>query len=68
MSTQFPIPVKIDLPMDVRVGVIAARFNAHIVDELLRGCVERLKEHGIDESRIDVRRVPGAFELPIAPS
>ncbi len=65
MSTQFPITVKVDLPMDARVGVIAARFNAPIVDELLRGCVERLREHGIDESRVDVRRVPGAFELPV---
>jgi 6,7-dimethyl-8-ribityllumazine synthase len=36
------------------------------VDELLRGCVARLQEHGVDESRIDVHRVPGAFELPAA--
>jgi 6,7-dimethyl-8-ribityllumazine synthase len=52
--------------MDARVGIVAARFNAHIVDELVRGCVERLGELGVDESRIETHRVPGAFELPLA--
>ena len=66
MSTNHPTPPAVDLPADVRVGVVAARFNAHIVDELLRGCVERLKQAGVDEARIAIHRVPGAFELPVA--
>lgn len=66
MSTHSPAPVKVELPMDARVGIVAARFNAHIVDELVRGCVERLGELGVDESRIETHRVPGAFELPLA--
>ena len=66
MSTNSPAAVKFDLPPDVRVGVVAARFNAHIVDELLKGCVEQLESHGVDDFRIDIHRVPGAFELPVA--
>jgi 6,7-dimethyl-8-ribityllumazine synthase len=66
MSTQHPIAVPVSLPPGTRIGVVAARFNATIVDELLRGCVERLKERGIAEANITVQRVPGAFELPVA--
>lgn len=54
------------LPPGVRVGVVAARFNAALVDELLSGCLRRLKELGLPEDGIEVHRVPGAFELPLA--
>jgi 6,7-dimethyl-8-ribityllumazine synthase len=45
---------------------VAAQFNAFIVDELLSGCVRRLKELGAADDQIEVYRVPGAFELPVA--
>jgi len=48
------------------VGLVAARFNAALVDELLAGCLRRLKELGLPEHQIEVCRVPGAFELPVA--
>ncbi len=54
------------LPSDARVAVIAARFNAELVDELLAGCLGRLREIGMDDSRLEAHRVPGAFELPVA--
>jgi 6,7-dimethyl-8-ribityllumazine synthase len=66
MSTHAPAFKPSDVPEDAQVAIVAARFNAHIVDELLAGCVRRLNEMGIDEDRIDVHRVPGAFELPVA--
>jgi 6,7-dimethyl-8-ribityllumazine synthase len=55
-----------DLPENARVAIIAARFNAHIVDALLVGCEERLAEMGFATENIEVHRVPGAFELPVA--
>jgi 6,7-dimethyl-8-ribityllumazine synthase len=55
-----------DMPMDARIGVVAARFNAHIVDELLAGCLARLGELGVPDTRIEVHRVPGSFEIPVA--
>jgi 6,7-dimethyl-8-ribityllumazine synthase len=66
MSTQAPAFVPSDVPPDARVAVVAARFNAPIVDELLAGCLRRLKALNVPEDRIDVHRVPGAFELPVA--
>jgi 6,7-dimethyl-8-ribityllumazine synthase len=66
MSTQPPKLEAREAPRDARVGVVAARFNQEIVDELLRGCVRRLEQIGIDAQRVEVCRVPGAFELPVA--
>jgi len=66
MSTQAPKPADLKLPEDVRIGVVAARFNAKLVDELLAGCLRRLEELGGDASHVEVWRVPGAFELPVA--
>ncbi len=66
MSTQFPEAMASRIPPDVKIAIVAARFNEAVVEELLRGCVERLKGFGIEGQRADVHRVPGAFELPLA--
>jgi 6,7-dimethyl-8-ribityllumazine synthase len=66
MSTHAPTFNPADVPDNTYVAIVAARFNGHIVDELLAGCARRLKELGIEEDRITVHRVPGAFELPVA--
>src|SRR5262245_52359451 len=66
MSTHAPKEIATPLPPDARIAIIAARFNAHIVDELLNGCLRQLKTQKLDESRVTVHRVPGAFELPVA--
>ena len=50
----------------VRIAIIAARWNSNITDSLLDGAVRALVRHGIAESGVDVFRVPGAFELPLA--
>ena len=65
MSTQTPQVVATRVSPKTRIGIAAARFNAQIVDELLAGCLRRLVELGIDPSRIQTARVPGAFELPV---
>ncbi|MEM6708173.1 MAG: 6,7-dimethyl-8-ribityllumazine synthase [Pseudomonadota bacterium] len=49
-----------------RIGIVAARFNEYIVDSLVNGAVDVLGRHGMDTSTIDVVKVPGAFELPLA--
>ncbi len=48
-----------------RVVVVAARFNAEIVDVLVEGAVARLVELGASPADVAVVRVPGAFELPL---
>ena len=49
-----------------RVVLIAARFNAALVDQLIAGATQAWREHGGDPDRLLVERVPGAFELPLA--
>jgi 6,7-dimethyl-8-ribityllumazine synthase len=66
MSTHAPKEIANELHPDARIAIVAARFNAHIVDELLAGCLKQLKARKLDESRMTVHRVPGAFELPVA--
>jgi 6,7-dimethyl-8-ribityllumazine synthase len=57
---------KVVAPRGTRVAVVAARWNAEIVDELLAGCARRLKELGLKDAAVEVHRVPGAYELPFA--
>jgi len=49
-----------------RVVIIAARFNAALVDQLVEGATRAWRDHGGDPSRLLLERVPGAFELPLA--
>ena len=48
----------------LRVAVVAARFNQEVVRNLVDGCLERLSKLGCGE--VDLLWVPGAFELPLA--
>lgn len=50
----------------VTVAVVAANWNSMITDEMLKGAIETLKGHGIDEDRITIARCPGAYELPLS--
>jgi 6,7-dimethyl-8-ribityllumazine synthase len=49
-----------------RIGIAASRFNQHLVSKLLDGAVNVLTEHGVAVEDIEVVRVPGAYELPLA--
>lgn len=49
---------------NLKVAIVAGRFNAFITDKLLDGAVHTLKRHGAQEANIDVAWVPGAFEIP----
>lgn len=48
----------------LRFGIIVSRFNDFICERLLGGALDALKRSGADQSRIDVYKVPGAFEIP----
>lgn len=50
----------------LRIGIIASRFNDFIVSKLLEGALDGLRRHNISEDNITVVRVPGAFEIPLA--
>ena len=51
---------------DAHFGIVAARFNDFIVDSLLAASVRCLQKHGAVDADIEIIRVPGAFEMPLA--
>ncbi len=52
--------------VDARFSIVVARFNSFVVESLLTGAIDALMRHGVLEKNIEVIRVPGAFELPLA--
>ncbi|MGD9843515.1 MAG: 6,7-dimethyl-8-ribityllumazine synthase [Steroidobacteraceae bacterium] len=54
------------LARDLKFAIVAARFNDFIVESLVKGAIDTLKRHGASEKNIELVRVPGAFELPLA--
>ena len=51
---------------ELRVGLVVARFNELFTDKLLDGALDCLKRHGADDRNLQVVRVPGSFEVPLA--
>lgn len=51
---------------EIQIGIIASQYNDYIVSRLLSGAEEALLEKGIGGDQIDLVRVPGAFEIPVA--
>jgi 6,7-dimethyl-8-ribityllumazine synthase len=49
-----------------RFWIVIIRFNGYITERLLEGAVDGLVRHGVRDDDIDVLRVPGAFEIPVA--
>ena len=50
----------------LRVGIVVARFNRAVTEQLLSGALEALAAHGVAEGDVVVVHVPGAFEVPFA--
>ena len=50
----------------LRIAIIGARFNDHIVTKLRDGALRGLERLGVADNDIMESWVPGAFELPLA--
>ncbi|WP_397572104.1 6,7-dimethyl-8-ribityllumazine synthase [Silanimonas sp.] len=49
-----------------RYAIVASRWNPKITDLLVDGARKALVDNGVGAERIDVVRVPGAWEIPLA--
>ena len=46
-----------------KYAIAVAQWNSEVTHPLLRGAVDTLIEHGVIEDNIDIKYVPGTFEL-----
>lgn len=59
---------KLAASKEIKIGIVAARFNEFITSKLLGGALDALKRHDVSEDNIDMAWVPGAFEIPLIAS
>ncbi|HET7151854.1 MAG TPA: 6,7-dimethyl-8-ribityllumazine synthase, partial [Candidatus Acidoferrum sp.] len=50
----------------LRFAIVVSRFNSFITDRLLAAAVDALERAGAQSENVEVVRVPGSFELPLA--
>ena len=50
----------------LRFAIMVSRWNSNFTDKLLRGAIEALQSCGATPDAVEVFKVPGAFELPLA--
>ena len=50
---------------NLRIAVIASRFNEAATSRLLEGALDALERNGASAENVEVYRVPGAWELPV---
>lgn len=65
MSLDAPTPLPVS-GADLRIGIVAARFNATLVDALASRAHARLLAAGVVAGNIETVRVPGSHEVPWA--
>ncbi len=51
---------------ELTIGIVVSRWNDFMTGKLLEGALDALTRHDIPEERIEIARVPGSFELPLA--
>ena len=50
----------------LRFAIVASRFNHMLVDRLVEGAIDCIVRHGGSEENIELARVPGSWEIPVA--
>lgn len=50
----------------LKIGIVAARFNDFITGRLVDGALDGLQRHGVADNDIEVLKVPGSYEIPLA--
>lgn len=51
---------------ELKIAIVSGVFWEEIVGNLEKHCLETLVRKGLDESQVEIFRVPGSFEIPLA--
>ncbi len=51
---------------NLRIAIVAARFNSFITERLIEGALDTIHRHGGNTDQVEIFRVPGCFEIPVA--
>ncbi len=65
MSLDLPPPAPVN-GAPFKIGIVAARYNPALVDALLHAVFDGLLAAGVKQRRIELLRVPGSHEVPVA--
>jgi 6,7-dimethyl-8-ribityllumazine synthase len=68
-SSECPVPDfsgELRAVANTRFAIVASRWNPRIVDALIDGARRAFAAHGVDAATVDLVRVPGAWEIPVA--
>lgn len=50
----------------LKFAIVVSRFNSFITERMVEGALDILVRHNASASDVDVIKVPGSFEIPIA--
>ncbi len=50
---------------NMSIGIVVSEWNNDITFALRDGCIETLKENGVEHDQIHTINVPGTYELPV---
>ena len=50
---------------DLKIGIVASRFNELLSSRLVSGATDALERHGVADANVDIAWVPGSFEMPL---
>ncbi|MBI5084381.1 MAG: 6,7-dimethyl-8-ribityllumazine synthase, partial [Acidobacteria bacterium] len=50
----------------LKFALVASRFNSFITERLLSGALDALHRAGVVDEDIEVAKVPGSWEMPVA--
>lgn len=64
MSAIIPPKPRVPTKGKIRIAIVAAKFNQEYTDALVENVVDEIEEFA-SNARVDLVRVPGAFEIPV---
>jgi len=53
-------------PNSLRIAIISSSFRPEVADNLEQRCLATLQRHGVARKHVDLYRVPGSMEIPLA--